>query len=279
LSTVNEGRRGYRGALFLLLFPFLVACGARPEPVSAPDLPSRAAVEGVPLIEQEAFYCGPAALAMAMQWGGLDVSQDAIAAQSFTPGAEGTYLADMVGAARRQGRLAVPVAGMHGLMAEVAAGHPVIVFQNLGVRIAPLWHYAVVVAYDLPADRVILHSGQHERMELPVALFQRTWARGENWAIVVLPPGQLPVSADPWEVASAAAALERVGETRAAAATYAAAETRWPDLWVFPFGRGNTAYGLGDKKGAKAAWLRAKRLGPEVAEIRQNLAELAREGV
>jgi hypothetical protein len=277
LTRTRFRRRVLRGALFFFAGLTILACGRAPEPLTAlPDnLPTRAAVAEVPLILQADFFCGPASLAMVHQWAGLNVTQAEVARHSFTPGAEGTYLADMLGAARRRGQLAVPIAGFENLMREVAAGNPVIAFQNLGLKIAPRWHYGVVVAYDLDADRIDLNSGEHKRMVMPVRLFRRTWARGDDWAIVVLPPDRLPKSAGPWDIARAAVELEKV-DPRAAARTYAAAGERWPQMWVFPFGLGNAQYAQGDLNGARRAWQTALAIDPNIPEIRANLDELSR---
>jgi tetratricopeptide (TPR) repeat protein len=182
----------------------------------------------------------------------------------------------MLGAARRRGQIAVPVAGFHNLLAEVAAGNPDIVFQNLGLKIAPRWHYGVVVAYDIEVDTVELNSGEHERMVMPTRLFRRTWARGQDWAIAVLPPDRLPVTAKAWDVAQAAAALERV-DAHAAGIAYQAAAKRWPDMWIFPFGLGNARYAQGDLAGALRAYRQAEKLDPSVPEVQNNLAELRRQ--
>ena len=137
---------------------------AGPSAVVPDDVPRRAAVADVPLIKQEDYYCGPASLAMVLQWAGMDVTQAEIAAQAFSPGATGTYLADMVGTARRRGQLAVPISSLADLLGEIAADHPVIIFQNLGLSWAPTWHYAVAVGYDLKDDQIFLNSGELDRM-------------------------------------------------------------------------------------------------------------------
>ena len=53
-------------------------------------LPTRAEVAEVPFYPQEEYYCGPAALAMALSWSGVPVTQEDLAAQVYTPGREGT---------------------------------------------------------------------------------------------------------------------------------------------------------------------------------------------
>ena len=110
-------------------------------------LPPRAEVSGVPFFSQEKYYCGPAALAMVLSWSGPPGTQEEIAAQVYTPGRAGTLQSDMVAGARRHGRLAVPVTRLSDLTAELVAGHPVVVFQNLGFGWFPVWHYAVAIGY------------------------------------------------------------------------------------------------------------------------------------
>ena len=264
------------GAFVLLLPVLLLGCGQTVErAVSVPnDVPTRAAVAGVPLIKQQDFYCGPTSLAMVMQWSGHDVTQAEIAAQAFSPGAKGTYLADMTGAARRRGQLAVGLSTFPDLLNEIAAGHPVIVFQNLGLSWAPKWHYAVAVGYDLKSDQIFLHSGELDHMMMPIRLFERTWRRGDHWAIVVLPPDQLPATPDQWEILRAAAALERVGRVAEAEKVYANGSSRWPKNWIWPYGIGNARYQRGDLKGARRAYKKAAVLDPSIPEVRHNLAQV-----
>ncbi len=231
----------------------------------------------MPLIRQADFFCGPTALAMVMQWSGHDVTPETLAAQSFTPGARGTFQSDMLGTARRQGHLATPVKGLNGLLTEVAAGNPVIVFQNLGLRIAPLWHYAVTTAYDLDRQTVTLHSGQHDRMVMSQADFLQSWRGGDFWALTVLPPDRLPASADRLAILDAAAALERVGRPSDAVHTYRAGADRWPTDWLWPFGLGNALYASGDLNGAARAFGRAVALAPDAPEPRNNLNEVLKE--
>jgi len=256
---------------------FLAACAAPTDPVSwtQGDIPARAAVADVPLIVQDDFYCGPASLAMVYQWAGQDVTQAEVAQQSFTPGARGTYLSDMIGNARRRGQLAVTLSTPEDLLAELAVGHPVIVFQNLGVRWLPRWHYGVVVAYDTSTGEVVLHSGENERMVMPFELFERTWARGDNWALVVLPPGDLPALDDEIDLLQAGAALERAGQADAAGAHYAAGAERYPENWLWQFGLGNAAFALGDVDAARDAWEAALEIDPDAVEPRENLRRLA----
>jgi len=214
---------------------------------------------------------------MTLQWAGYPASQEQLAALAFTPSARGTYQEDMLGAARREGLLTVGVGNLTDLLTEIAAGHPVIVFQNLGLSWFPKWHYAVVVGYDLPSRTVVVNDGLSRRTLLPLKLFLRTWKRGSDWAFVALPPDRLPATGNQISILQAGAALERVGQPGAAAKVYTAGADRWPDGWLWYYGLGNARYALGDLSGARKAFRRALAIDPKAAEARNNLHEVEKE--
>jgi tetratricopeptide (TPR) repeat protein len=265
----------------VLLAVALAACAAPPETArlraTPGGLPTQADVAGVPFIPQQENYCGPASLAMALAWSGAPADQEAVAPQVFTPGREGTMRADMLAAARRNGRLAVPVGNLEDLLAELAAGHPVIVFQNLSLDWYPVWHFAVATGYDLASGEIRLHSGLERDLRMPLATFERTWARGDRWAMVVLPPEKLPATAGEVEVLQAAAGLERVGRLAEASKAYAAILQRWPDNFAARMGLGNARYGMGDITGAEAAFraaiARQQTSGAAWNNLAQSLAD------
>lgn len=237
------------------------------------DLPARAAVEDVPFFAQERYYCGPAAVAMTLAWTGLPVTQEDLVPQVYTPGREGTLQPDVVSALRRNGRMAVPVDSLPDMLQEIAAGRPVLVFQNLGLGWLPQWHFAVAIGYDLESEELILHTGTSEARPVALATFERTWARGGHWALVVLKPDQLPVAGDRIEILRAAAGLERVGRLREAETAYRTIAGRWPQSFAAHLGLGNTRYALDDFAGAEAAYRDAIAAQPdESAPAWNNLA-------
>ena len=195
-----------------------------------------------------------------------------MAAAVYTPGREGTLASDMIAAARRNGRVAVPVTNLPALLAELAAGNPVIVFQNLGLGFVPRWHYAVAYGYDLAAGRIVLHSGATERLATPLDTFENTWARSGYWGLVVLPPDRLPVTATEAGALDAAAGIERARRPREAMTAYRTVLARWPHDFRAWMGLGNAAFAAADLSAAQAAFEHATVVIPAAPEAWNNLA-------
>lgn len=278
-----------RGTLCIAALAALAACATPSVRESAPaeglpgqllaDLPVRAEVANVPFHPQTGNEGGPAALAMVLGWSGLPVEPEEISGQVVTPRREGSLSHDIVAAARRSGRLAVPVGDLDGLLAELAAGRPVLVLQNLGLGWYPQWHYAVAIGYDLDADTLTLHSGEDAGQMMSLATFARSWQRADRWALSVLPSDRLPVMADQASVLRAAVGLEQAGCYEAAADAYAAALDRWPDSLAALIGMGNARHAAGQLTGAEAAFRTALTFHPQEAAAWNNLAHvLAQQG-
>ncbi len=259
----------------LLLVSLLGAC-ATPQTsrilAEGGHLPQQAEVADVPFYPQKRYYCGPAALAMVMTWSGEPVTQDELVPQVYTPSRQGTLRNDMLAAARRRGRLAVQVSDLRSLLAELAAGNPVVVFQNLALDWFPQWHYAVAYGYDLQKREIVLRSGTEARRVTDLYAFERTWERGDYWGLVVLPPERLPATADERSVLDAAAGLERTEHLREAASAYMAILSRWRESFPAWMGLGNTLYAQKDFSGAAGAFREATRRRPKAPAAWNNLA-------
>lgn len=218
-------------------------------------LPPAVEWRAVPFIAQTPLHCGPASLAMVLQHIGRNVSAEALADAVFLPARGGTLQPEMLAGARRHDAFALTIAPtLDALLRELAAGHPVVVLQNLGLAIAPTWHFAVVVGYDLAGEELVLRSGLEERQRMHWRTFEHTWARGGHWAFVALPPGELAVAADEATTAQAAVAFERVAAPASAARVYQAMLARWPDNLVAAIGAGNARAAGGDIDGALRAF-------------------------
>jgi len=261
--------------LFVLLSLLVSAC-ATPQlerlQSDRQGLPERAEVPAVPFFAQEDLYCGPAALATTLAWSGLPVTQQDLVPVVYTAGREGTLQSDILAGARSYGRLAVPVNELRDLLAEIAAGHPVLVFQNLGLDWYPQWHYAVALGYDLAEGTIILNSGRNEQLRTQLATFERTWARTGHWALVITPADRLPARGNEFAITEAAAGLERARRRNEAATAYAAIVSRWPESYIAWMGLGNARYTMQEFAAAEQAYRRAGQIRPEAPDPWNNLA-------
>jgi hypothetical protein len=267
------------GLLFLALPILLQGCGLLPiGPLTqAPDVPVRTMITGVPFFAQEELQCGPAALAMALNWSGVAVRPSDLSPEVYSPGLKGSLQNSLIGSARRHGRVAYPIAGSEALLAEVAAGHPVIVLVNLSFFWYPKWHYAVVIGFDQEEGEVLLHSGLTAREILSARTFMNIWRRGNFWGLLVLPPDQMPVGSNEVEWLAAVAGLEQAGQWQAASTGYATALTRWEESFAAWMGLGNSRYSLRELDGSAEAFHQATLLQPENGMAFNNLAHVLAE--
>ena len=151
----------------------------------------------VPFIPQETYQCGPAALAMVLQYYGATIGPEEIARELYLPSIRGTLNLDLEFFARRRGFQARSFAGtLEQVRAELRHDRPLIVFQDLGLPAYPVPHFAVLVGYDDRARVVVLHSGTTANRRLSYADFERSWARRRAWTLLVTPPEQ-SASRDP----------------------------------------------------------------------------------
>lgn len=228
----------------------------------------------VPFYPQPAHQCGPAALVMALNWSGVAASPHELTEQVFTPSRSGSLQSAMVAAARRQDRIAFLLAEPADLIGEIAAGHPVIVLQNLGLSWFPVWHYAVVVGWDAAAGEVILHSGTTPFKSTTVKTFERTWARSGFWGLLVLPPSRLPATAQEADYLTAVSPLEGMGRWKTAMLAYRTALGRWPDSLAATVGIGGCLYRSGDLASAEAHFRDAIEQFPRQGVLFNNLAHV-----
>jgi tetratricopeptide (TPR) repeat protein len=238
------------------------------------NVPPRVELETIPFYSQKEYQCGPAALAMVLDWSDLPITLDDLTAKVFAPERKGSFQSAMVGAVRRHGRIAYVFTGFMDLFTELAAGHPVIILQNLGLSWYPIWHYAVVIGYDLPEKYVILRSGNIRRKLMPFRVFEKTWARGNYWGLLILQSDQLPAAAKEDLFLKALLGLEQARQYRAAVDGYRTALNQWPDNLTALIGIGNCYYALKELKNAEKALRKAIRLHPESGPAFNNLAQI-----
>lgn len=262
-----------------LLLSVLAGCVTTPQTQALlqtpePSLPIRAELVEVPFFPQDVHQCGPASLAMALNAAGALVTPQALTPQVYLPDRQGSLQVEMLAATRRNGKLAYQLRpSLEDVLAEVANGTPVVILQNLALSWYPLWHYAVVVGYDLERSELILRSGLDQRLVMSLSTFEHTWRRGGYWAMLALPAGRAPHTAQEGPYVTAVLALEQTGQTLPAQQAYATLLRHWPGNLTARIGLGNTSHALKDLQGAEAAFRQASQDHPESAVAFNNLAQ------
>jgi tetratricopeptide (TPR) repeat protein len=163
------------------------------------------------------------------------------------------------------------------LFAQLDAGYPVLVMQNLAFSFWPQWHFAVAIGYENDGERIVLHTGTDRADGTHWNRFVRTWARADYRGMVVMRPGELPANAKPRELVRALNDLQASAGPEAARPYWQAAVEQWPDHYLVQFGQGNLQWALDEKEDAIQSFRKAGKIRPDAASAWNNLAEAWRQ--
>ncbi|MCU7885353.1 MAG: PA2778 family cysteine peptidase [Candidatus Thiodiazotropha sp. (ex Lucinoma annulata)] len=265
--------------LAILLLLALNGCASQGPllPTLLSDLSPDAELEldETPFYPQKQYQCGPAALATVLNYTGISITPDELVPLVYLPEKEGSLQVEMITASRRFNRIPYAIKpDLETLIAELQAGRPVLVFQNLGLKYLPLWHYAVVIGYSVSQDEVVLRSGITRRKVLSAQRFLNTWERGDRWALVLLKPGELPEKPEQMTYLKAVAAMERVASPDTLLNAYQAGLALWPDNPVALFGIASSLHARNDLLAAESSYRRLLNRYPGHTAAHNNLAEV-----
>ncbi len=265
-------------SFFTLVLLALTGCATHRnalDPTAVAHLPRRVELTDTPFYPQEAYQCGPAALATVLRSADVAVTPDELTPEVFLPGRKGSLAVELIAATRQRDRLAYRLdPDPRAILEELAAGRPVLVMQNVALKIVPTWHFAVVIGYDLDAQTFTLRSGTIERLVMSTRGFLRTWDLADRWAMVALKPGELPATPDMHKYMTAAAELEAIGRLEAAKQAYETAREQWPNSAWPVLGLANVQHAGGDLRGAEESYRAALAIEPDNIVANNNLAEL-----
>ena len=166
--------------LCLALF-FLSDCAAIP-PVKKPN--AEKVIQNIPFYPQKRYQCGPASLAGILNFWGVAVLPEEIAAEIYSRSARGTLNLDMILYTERRGLKATPYEGsFEDLKRKTDAGYPLIVMVDYGFWIYQQYHFMVIVGYY--EDGVIVNSGKDQHKPMPLSDFLKSWERTRCWSLLV----------------------------------------------------------------------------------------------
>ena len=273
--------RGRFWAILVIAFFCLGGCVSIPNRIAElPAEQSSVELDSTPFYPQERYQCGPAALTTVLSFSGVDAALDTITGLTYIPERKGSLQSELLATARSFERIPYRIEGtLSALAAELTAGRPVLVLQNLGVSWYPRWHYAVVVGIDVATGKLTLRSGTDRRRVIDSEVFLRTWQRGSYWAIVLLRPGELPARPDRDTYLTAVADFESVAHSQATTLAWEAALQYWPRDPLALFGKASVAFQQGRLEEAEQNYRLLLADDPDMYAARNNLAyALARQG-
>lgn len=256
--------------LSLLLFLACVSCATRtPVTDKLADKAESFRINQITVIKQKDYHCGPATLAMVMQYHGVNKSEEELASGLFHEKLKGSFFPEMKARTRAEGMMVIEVNDLRKAFEEVKAGNPVIVLQNNGFQFFPQWHFAVLSGMDFDGPDVYL-SGEKRDMRL----FERSFILGGRRSLVILPADKLSATGTELEHVEAAAILETTGKKEEALLAYQAILEKWKTSLLAGIGVSNVLYGMNEKQKAREQLEITSAHHPESPMVWHNLAIL-----
>jgi ABC-type bacteriocin/lantibiotic exporter with double-glycine peptidase domain len=141
-------------------------------------------IKDVPFYSQESYQCGPASLAMVMNYLKVMVKPEEIADDIYSKSAHGTLNLDMVLYARRKGLSALQYKGnLSDIHKNIADGNPLIVLVDYGFSFYEASHFMVIVGYNEAG--IIVNSGKKKDHFIPEKEFLKAWGKTNYWTLLI----------------------------------------------------------------------------------------------
>jgi ABC-type bacteriocin/lantibiotic exporter with double-glycine peptidase domain len=171
--------------LYLIIVILLFYCSCT-HMSSLPATSNTHCIEDVPFYPQEAYQCGPAALAGVLNYWGFAVTPQEIAEEIFSKSARGTLNIDMVLYAQKNGLRATSYKGtIEDIKEKIHDGYPMIVLVDLGFSFYQANHFIVIIGFS--QDGVVVNSGKTNRRILSWKDFQKAWEKTHFWTLFITP--------------------------------------------------------------------------------------------
>ncbi|KAF0866279.1 peptidase C39 family protein [Pseudomonas sp. LD120] len=194
----------------------LVGCAGQRGP-EIQHLPERVELSSVAFFHGEAYQSGPGALASMLSQQGVVITPGLLDKPLHLPGAEAQLQQNMQILAREYGMVVYPLDdNLQALLAQVAAGYPVLVRFTEGSAFWAEPRYAVLVGYNRSKQTVLLRGAKSRRQLIGFSAFESAWKDAGSFAVLIQAPDQLPAQVDRQRWLKAASELARSGQERAA---------------------------------------------------------------
>jgi ABC-type bacteriocin/lantibiotic exporter with double-glycine peptidase domain len=177
--------------LFLLvgMLGLLGACGPKTLDAIRPGLASRGHyVDGVPFFRQIEYACGPSALASVLAYHQRPADLAELTGLLVHPALHGTLPMDVERVAKDRGFRTTTAHGDKELLrSSLKKDLPVICLLDLGLGVFKQPHYVVLTGFDDGNQLFIMHDGATQDRTMPYGEFEKYWARGGKWMLVMEP--------------------------------------------------------------------------------------------
>ncbi|MBI2194738.1 MAG: tetratricopeptide repeat protein [Planctomycetes bacterium] len=233
-------------------------------------------IEGVPFIRQQAYYCGPAAIAAVSGYFGQPLDQDQVAQEVFSSSLQATLTLDLELLAQKRGFWTRTAGGnMAGLTQWIDRDIPPVVLVRVGPPGFKRFHFIVLTGYDATRKMFLAHDGIRPDREIPSGSLEKRWAGAARWSLVLLPPERAT-----WPLAAAehndlAVFYEKRDRLTEARQHYDRAIEMEPGRALYFFNRANLLYRLlSGTEAEEALWnyRKALELNPDYPDAHNNLA-------
>lgn len=177
------------GGLFLLGF-LALSCASM---LRFQDLQPTLEIQGhyianVPFIPQEESRCGPAALAMVLNYWGTKVSEEEVVKETYLPALRGVLISDLKAFAERKGFRATSYSSSpDDLRFRISKNEPLILLLDLGRGAYQKPHYILAIGFHEGKGLLIAHSGRNANQVLPFDRVTAQWAKMNYLALLVVP--------------------------------------------------------------------------------------------
>ncbi len=178
--------------LSLLIFPLFSGCLATRFTNSVRNKNYQGHYIPVSFISQKGHRCGPAALAMVLNYWGKSITQEEIAENLYLPALRGTLTFDLESYPRKFGLWSYSYQGnLADLKEKLNEDVPIIVLLGTGPFFWRVYHYALVVGYWDEENIVVMHSGKEKNCLMRYDIFLKKWKTSDYWALLVSPPEKI----------------------------------------------------------------------------------------
>lgn len=145
-------------------------------------------INDVPFVAQEDFFCGPASLAMVLNFYGMKITQEEIAKEIYLKKLKGALNIDLLMYARQKGFQARYYSGsIDDLKANISNDAPLILLLNLGYEIYPVYHYIVAAGFHDEKNFIIAHSGKERDKTFSYKELLKAWEKTSFGTLLITP--------------------------------------------------------------------------------------------